>query len=469
MKLLLVITDGPAVRNFVHGRFLRTAREAVQSLSLWSAVRVEALRAVGGAALGDVESYEMPIYAESRASRFWRKATDLAHLGCFDTFAMRRTLQQNRPRGWSKLAVFNRAAYGLARRCQSPRRIQHLAARHEGSVRAHPLTETYRTLLRRAAPDVVFTAHQRVPQAIPLVVAARSLGIPTATFIYSWDNLTSKGRMPVAFEHYLVWSEAMKTQLLDFYPDASPAAVHVVGTPQFEPYVYSEYGWPEEQFSTTLQLSAGRRRICFSAGDVTTSPNDPYYLTVLAEASRTNAFREPVDIVVRPSPAEEDGRFDRVRREYPELRWSAPRWRQTRAEHPEPWSQRLPEAQDIDLLKSLTHYCDVNVNVASTMTLDFAHADRPVVNVAFGGADARTPRFDDSVYYRFEHYRPVLDLAAARLARTPVELIAAINSYLADQSLDARGRKALVDLQTCHPLPGTSERISRSLAGIAAS
>ena len=41
------------------------------------------------------------------------------------------------------------------------------------------------------------------------MLAAKSLGIPTATFIFSWDNLSSKGRIAAPFDYYLVWSEHM--------------------------------------------------------------------------------------------------------------------------------------------------------------------------------------------------------------------------------------------------------------------
>src|SRR5439155_27127388 len=142
-------------------------------------------------------------------------------------------------------------------------------------------TGRYRTLLRELNPDLLFTTHQRPPQVSPLVVAAKSLGIPTATFIFSWDNLTSKGRIPIAYDHYLVWSEHMRSELLRFYPGAHPDNVHVVGTPQFEPYAYSEFGWSEERFARELNLKAGYRRICYTCGDRSTSPNDPMYLGVL--------------------------------------------------------------------------------------------------------------------------------------------------------------------------------------------
>ena len=37
----------------------------------------------------------------------------------------------------------------------------------------------------------------------------------------------------------------------------------------------------------------------------------------------------------------------------------------------------------MQFLANLTHHADLNVNLASTMTLDFAIHDKPVVNVAF--------------------------------------------------------------------------------------
>ena len=68
-------------------------------------------------------------------------------------------------------------------------------------------------------PEVLLCSHHRPTNVIAPVLAARDLGIPTATLIFSWDNLTSKGRIVAPFDHYLVWSELMRSELLRFYPD----------------------------------------------------------------------------------------------------------------------------------------------------------------------------------------------------------------------------------------------------------
>ncbi len=99
----------------------------------------------------------------------------------------------------------------------------------EAAVRAHP-------------PDLVFNCSHihGIAGELPLKVAHR-MGIPTAGFIFSWDNLTSRSRIFVPYDHWLVWHEGMKRQLLEIYPEIPPERVHVTGTPQFDYHFKPEY------------------------------------------------------------------------------------------------------------------------------------------------------------------------------------------------------------------------------------
>ena len=95
--------------------------------------------------------------------------------------------------------------------------------------RTRPEVDDYREIFNRIRPAVLFCSHQRPTTVLPAVLAARSLGIPTATFIFSWDNLSSKGRIAAPFDHYLVWSDHMRQELLQFYPHVPHENVHIVG------------------------------------------------------------------------------------------------------------------------------------------------------------------------------------------------------------------------------------------------
>jgi CDP-glycerol glycerophosphotransferase (TagB/SpsB family) len=170
-------------------------------------------------------------------------------------------------------------------------------------------------------------------------------------------------------------------------------------------------------------------------------------------------------VLLRPVPVDEGDRYADVRRSYPELIYARPNWVHT---VPGDWSRVIPLPEDVAFLANLTHHADLNINVASTMTLDFAIHDKPVVNIAFDVASPPPfgmPLWD--YYYQFEHYRPVVELGAARFARSPDELADHVNAYLENPALDRENRRRLVELEVSLPLGRSSQRIVEVLESIA--
>lgn len=78
----------------------------------------------------------------------------------------------------------------------------------------------FEEMFRELRPDLVFNcSHIHGPQADLPMRAAHHLKIPTAAFIFSWDNLTTRSRIFIPYDFYLMWNEGMKTQLLEQYPE----------------------------------------------------------------------------------------------------------------------------------------------------------------------------------------------------------------------------------------------------------
>jgi hypothetical protein len=292
------------------------------------------------------------------------------------------------------------------------------------------------------------------------------LNIPTATFIFSWDNLTSKGRIMLPFDHYLVWSEHMRRELIRYYPDVSSDRIHVIGTPQFDPYSDETLLWSREEFFEKIGADSGRPLICYSGGDLGTCPEDPDYLRILLELVRAGKIKGNPQMLARPSPVDDGKRYNDVRKAFPEFIFAQPEWIHVR---PGDWVSVQPTAGDIQFLANLAHHCDLNINMASTMTLDFAIHDKPVVNIAFDVAAPPlfgVPLWD--FFYRFEHYRPVVEMGAARFARSPEELAQHVNAYLENPSLDRDERRRLVELEVGYPIGQSSRRIIEVLEQISA-
>jgi hypothetical protein len=84
--------------------------------------------------------------------------------------------------------------------------------------------------------------------------------------------MTSKGRIAAPFDHYMVWSDLMRDELQRFYPDVSPDRIHVVGTPQFDPYADPDLAWTREEFFSRIKADPARPLICYAGNNVDNSP-----------------------------------------------------------------------------------------------------------------------------------------------------------------------------------------------------
>jgi hypothetical protein len=442
MKIATLLPDGVGVRNFLIGPFVRDASRNDDVLVLHNIP--PSLLPVYQAQAGPRATWERLLpYREGVSQSTARYALAYAQMFWAKSEAMRFSLRATVRGSW-RTRVMHRAARAIGRGAAHPAAIRQLARVHTAAVGRVPSVAHYVELFRRIKPDVLFCSHQRPPIVIPAVVAARRLGIPAGTFIFSWDNLSGKGRIAAPFDHFLVWSANMRDELQRFYPDVPAERIHVVGTPQFDCYADRSLYWTREELFAKVGADPSRPLICYSGGDSGNSPEDPEHVRILLEHIRANRVRRDAQVLLRPAPVDNGRRYDTVRRDFPELLYAQPEW--VFADNN--WDQIYPMPADAQFLTNLTRHADVNVNLGSTMTLDFAIHDRPVVNVAFDVASPPPfglPLWDH--HYRFEHYQPVIRLKAARFARSADELAAHVAAYLADPSLDRDGRRRLVDLQ----------------------
>jgi hypothetical protein len=405
---------------------------------------------------------ELEIFTESKLTWFFRKWKEVAHLQKYHTFyGMKDNLVSGYPKSNSARSLLVKGIYLFTRFIRSDASISVAEKLQFLSFSKNCVTQSYFKLLKEDRPSHVFFTHQRPPFLAPFLYVAEQLNLPTSTFIFSWDNLASKGRMLGTFDHFLVWSDLMKVELLYFYPNVNEEKVKVVGTPQFEPYVMPKYETTKEDFYKKFQLSDLKQVICYSCADVSIGKNDPILIKTIANAMRTKAIESKVQLLVRTSPAEDDARFRAIRSAFPEIRWNVPKWTLTRENHAESWSQRVPNAEDIKDLRSVLEYADLNVNMCSTMSLDFMLFNKPVINTVFG--NETNGLYNDQRFLNYDHYKKVVESGAVSIAQNETELITQINLALANPKERTAQRKGMIDLQIGKPLLDTSKRIAETL------
>jgi len=461
-KLAIVITDGVGFRNFIMSDFIREATEQFDTVTIYSGLPISAFQSIPK---NNITIKELEVYVEGKTTWFFRKWKEVAHLQKHQSFyGMKDNLIVGYPKNNSARALLVKLIYSVTHWIHSDASILLAEKLQFGSFSKNKITQSYIQLLQEDRPTHVFFTHQRPPFLAPFLYAAQQLKIPTSTFIFSWDNLASKGRMLGAFDYFLVWSHLMQSELLYFYPNVAKEKVKVVGTPQFEPYVMPKYETTVEDFYSKFRLDADLKTICYSCADVSIGANDPVVIRAIAQAIQNNAIKTKVQLIVRTSPAEDDSRFRALREEFPEIIWNVPKWILTRENHAESWSQRVPSEEDIKDLRSLLEYVDLNINMCSTMSLDFMLFNKPVINTVFGNLE--NGLYDDQRFLNYVHFKKVVESHSVSIAINETELIDKINQTLDHPKERTTQRKAMIDLQISEPLEGTSKRIAITLKNI---
>ena len=457
-KLGIVITDGVGFRNFILSDFLTEAEQHFDEVVILSCLPASVYEGF----LQKSKVIELDVFKEKFQTWFFRKAKEIAHLQLHKkgNFGITDNLKANKskiktPRGFATRFIFKcTSIFNSENWIQLYNKLQQL------SFKNNAIVKEYKIILDKEQFDILFFTHQRPPFIAPLAYQAEKMKLKTASFIFSWDNIASKGRMAANFDYFLVWSDLMKAELQYFYKKVNAKDIEVVGTPQFEPYVLERYQSTKEEFYSKFVLNSVKKTICFSCGDSSTSKNDELYIETIATAILEQKIPD-VNLLIRTSPAEDPIRFANLAKKFSFIKWNYPKWNLSRKGHQEEWSQRVPTIEDVKDLRSILSFSDLNVNMLSTMSLDFMQFDKPVINTVFGNTE--NGLYDDQRFLNYGHIVNVVSSNATKIAKDKQELITAINLYLENSKLDLDNRNQLLELQVSKPLAKRGKRIAETL------
>lgn len=457
-NLGVVITDGVGFRNFIMTDFIAEAKKNFDSVIIFSCLPKNVYDNLNL----NCTIVELDIFEESFITWFFRKAKEVTHLqlhakgnfGITDNLSITKS-KANNPRG-----IATRFIHKFSALVNSEKWIQQHNRLQQRSFQSNKITKKYRQFLNHYDISILFFTHQRPPFIAPLIYTAEQLEIKTATFIFSWDNLASKGRMAGNFDFYLVWSDLMKNDLLYFYKSVKENRISIVGTPQFEPFIMEKYGYDKPQLAHKFKIDPYLPIILFTCND-SSSENDPIYLEQLVNFIKNGKLTKSVNIIVRTSPAEEPARFKTISEKYPFIIWNYPDWKIKREGHQEAWTQRVPSIEDLNDLKSLMKYCDLCINVLSTITLDAFIFDKPVINPVYG--NAANQMFDDQKFLNYAHLSKLVESNSTTIVKNENEFLDAVNSILEKSDSKQKERESFLKMQIGKPIEGTSKRIAETL------
>lgn len=457
-RIVTVIPRGEVIRTFVYGgAFDEVAAQA--ELTLLTVLTSPEIDGILRNRFGKI--YPLSEYDERWLVRFQRELIDISH----NRWLWSRAAQER-----SRLRDAEAVSFADKSKRVAKKMIGYPFATRSGlswlsrveriSSRYLRTTRNYETLYRQLNPSLVFNgSHIHSRNAIQAVQAAQWLGIPTATYIFSWDNLTSQGRIILPYDYFLVWNEDLRAQLLEMYDWIKPGNVFVTGTPQFDFHYRSEFYLKKGEFCEQIGADPHRPIIFYATGMANHMPGEPQIVEGIADILAELDSQVRPQLLVRVYPKDRSGRFEELKSRRTDILFPTVDWE-------EAWL--TPKFEDSYALVNTLRHCSLGINVASTISLELCMFDKPVVNVGYNPRGIGKDVLNYADYYEFDHYKPVVESGAIQVARNEGEMRRLIKECLENPAERKTERRGLIDRMFGTLLDGSSsKRVAATLLHLA--
>ena len=311
--------------------------------------------------------------------------------------------------------------------------------------------------LRDNPPSVLIATGPNRFEEPALVATAKTLDIPTLAMIHSWDNISTKNRMVFNYDGYLVWSKQMKKELHHFYPKTRKLPVYVVGAAQFDVFFQERFQQTREEFCDLQGLDSEKPIILYALG----SPNflkEHHGAYNMAEKVTNGEFGD-VQLLVRPHPQFDNGIEAETLRGFGERVIV-----QKTGNAGVPLANRFQDEKQITEWVNTFRHADVVVNLSSTVAIDAAIFDRPVVNLDYD-PEPNQPNQElvKDINHLWTHFKPIAESGGVWLVNNQEEMIHAVKTYLKNPTLHKTQRRWIAEY-VCGYLDGKcGERIADAI------
>lgn len=459
MRVLLIVPDGVAVRNYLYSSFINELEKHGGEVMLYHQISEKAIEEVKLVQPNILLIKQIPAFIESPKARLWRESNVYARLLRNKKILSNNSIMafwNNKVKGWKKrilLKLSEILGFAISNSYKTILKIDEL---YEKEIARSKVISKIEKDFDVFNPDFVLNLHQRAPISAPVIVVAKKRKIKTATVIFSWDNVP-KARLISRYNTYFVWSELMKSELCLLYPEIKDDNVEVVGTPQFEFYFQNKLFRNKEDFFTEYGLNPNKKTICFSAND-STSPYEKNYLEDLGDEIAKIPEEIRPQVLFRRCPVDKSDRFDKTLEKYIDFIFPIdPDWKQEN-NNKESFTTIYPLYNDLQLLVNTVKHSDLVINFGSTMAHDFAVYDKPCFYLNYDP-------IDNSIYkvsnvYKFQHFKSLSGLDAVGWITNKSEIRDKIKKTLENPNDVGKDRKIWMQKIVQYPLQECSYNIA---------
>lgn len=309
-----------------------------------------------------------------------------------------------------------------------------------------PIPKEARELYEKWRPDLVFAPTMIPRLEVALMRIARREGKLIVGMAKSFDNLTSKAYLRIHPDRLIVPNETGVEEAVQLY-DYPRERVCVTGICQYDAYVQPDIVEDRATFFKNLGLDPNKKTILYAPAGDWMNPSDKETLALILQWIKDGVLPN-TQVLLRLHPAYESATEELAGD--PNMVVERPGVHVDTALS----SYEFKDA-DVRHLASSLKYADVVVQTASTLMVEGAIFDTPVIGTAVDVTLNTSYWKSIRRYYDREHVVPVVRSGGMWVVYTPEELQNAIQTYLRDPVRHAEGRKRVVEA-VCYRMDGES-------------
>ena len=311
-----------------------------------------------------------------------------------------------------------------------------------------PHPNLYADLFASHQPDLVIasTAGWRLDRY--LLREATLHHVPTMAAIVGWDNPSSYAIRGAPMDYATCWSQLQKDELV-YGSDWEPERVHIGGIPSYDGYFRKQWQLSKEEYFKLHNLDPNRKLISYACSFVHFAPNYPN-VEALARLVSSDSLAEPSQLLVRLHPSHFQDKPQIFAEEREKMFALEKQYSNVHIVKPVALGGSLGyySGEDMDEKSSMMAHSNVLVTVYSTMVVETAVHDTPIVAAVIDvpGGWNKPKKFSLSLKKigNWPTHKRFREAKAGRVASNEKELCEVINLYLKSPSLDAPERRKFI-------------------------
>jgi len=238
----------------------------------------------------------------------------------------------------------------------------------------------YQDLFARYQPSLVIASTPGWRLDRYLLRQAVKQGLETAAVVVGWDNPSSYSIPGAPVGWINCWSQVQKDELV-YGSDWDAERVHIGGIPSFDGYFRQQWLMSRDEYFHLHNLDPQRKLLGYACSFITFSPNIQN-IEALARLTTGDTLAQPCQLLIRlhPNHFMEEPLFAAEREKVRQLARDLPH---VHVVEPVPLGGELGyySGEDMPEKTSMMAYSDVFLTVYSTMVVEAAIHDRPIVSV----------------------------------------------------------------------------------------